>query len=264
MTKKGRRRRPRGQCPTAAIGLARPSPFPPASAFLSASALLVKPSARLCRRESCTVHDNWLRHVGAMVGGSVHKPCATKPCGPLLAAVALRQWVQLAQQRCARSWVAAPGGVFSETTHDCCGMPKRRPCGLAPASISFEHFRQTVWATDGRVPAEQVERNFLQQLGLERWSLKPILFASSRLVPTHGWAVAQMSRAAAPWSNPRSCLGNAFRCPNIWTALLSLFWAQHSQQLWGSNRRPCRPAGEQAPCNTRRRFLDNTAHRAIR
>ena len=46
--------------------------------------------------------------------------------------------------------------------------------------------------------------------------------------------------------------------------MLSLSCAQHGQQLWGPNRRPCRLAAEPVRCTTRRRFLGNTAHRATR
>ena len=76
--------------------------------------------------------------------------------------------------------------------------------------------------------------------------------------------IYQLSRAAAPWSNPPSHLGNAPRGPQISQALRLLFSAQHRQQLWGPNRRPRGPGVETAPCTTWPRFLGNVAERASR
>ena len=71
--KEDRQRRPRGQRPQAADGLA------PSSVSPFANSPLGKPSARFRRNRSRKAPQDWLRHIGAMVGALVHKPCATKP-----------------------------------------------------------------------------------------------------------------------------------------------------------------------------------------
>ena len=85
-------------------------------------------------RRACTVYSAEARVTTADLQLSA-------TCCPPFAAVALRQWVKLSWQRCARSWAAALDGVLCETTHDWCGLSKRRPCGLAPAFVALDYVR---------------------------------------------------------------------------------------------------------------------------
>ena len=52
-------------------------------------------------------------------------------------------------------------------------------------------------------------------------------------------SAAQLSRAAAPWSKPPSCLGNTPHGLLESAALIELACAQRGQPLQGPNRRPC-------------------------
>ena len=52
------------------------------------------------------------------------------------------------------------GGALGENMDDCCGVvgANQRHYGFATASTAFDHLRQSVWTTNGRVPADDVAR----------------------------------------------------------------------------------------------------------
>ena len=122
-----------------------------------------------------------IRRTGDNTGVSTQRHVKTSPCSCRLTPVGeavvatLRQALDGQAGRCARL----------EVSRLLWGS-KRRPCGVTPTSEAFCNFRQSVWATDGRVPAGDVTRSVLQQPRLLLWALNALHFRPPRLVPTRG------------------------------------------------------------------------------
>ena len=164
-------------------------------------------------------------------------------CGPPLTTAALRQPAKLTWQRCASYGAAALGCVLSGDIDDCCGG---RAHALAdgrlrpPPSTTFaDLFGQQV----ARVPRGWHCTQCSAKRRLQLWALNPVHFGAYS-PRSNAWGRSlQMSRAAVPWSNLQSCLGNAtLRSKSIHGVAFAVL-----RQTWrtslGSKPTPLRPSG---------------------